>query len=327
MSCFLSKFCNHRSLGLLNKLPSHTVRTSLGNRIYFHRRKIQESSNLFYPTLFTLSVSSGAIVIASICEYERHASAGFKFNGIKEFVKHSSYKTSNWTGLNRLWDDLKVSEKLFAAILSLNVLVFLAWQIPSYHPILYKYFTTNALARKIPVSSLLLSAFSHESPVHLFFNMVALHSFCCGVIQPWGSMSPEEFTAMYLGSCVVSSLTSIIYRRSFGLVGHSLGASGAILSVVAYFAVTHPYQKLSIIFIPGIEFDAIKGLGGLMTLDSLGLIFKWQTFDHAAHLGGAMFGILWHKWVSKNIWENKKYIVKKWIQLKMITKKFLGGQR
>jgi len=44
------------------------------------------------------------------------------------------------------------------------------------------------------------------------------------VIQPWGEMGPEEFTAMYISSCVVSSLASIIFRRSFKYPGNSLGA-------------------------------------------------------------------------------------------------------
>jgi len=97
------------------------------------------------------------------------------------------------------------------------------------------------------VSSLLLSAFSHSSPVHLAFNMYALHTFCrgiyknilnhiclklmfesLGIIQPWGEMSPEEFTAMYLSSCVVSSLASILFRRTIKSPGISLGAVSII---------------------------------------------------------------------------------------------------
>lgn len=106
---------------------------------------------------------------------------------------------------------------------------------------------------RIPVSSLLLSAFSHSSIIHLSFNMFALHSFCrgkqkniiicilnsvfvdfkliffqyLGVIQ-LGDMSPEEFSAMYISSCVVSSLASILFRRSIKSPGISLGAVSII---------------------------------------------------------------------------------------------------
>lgn len=44
------------------------------------------------------------------------------------------------------------------------------------------------------------------------------------MIHPWGEMGPEEFTAMYISSCVVSSLASIVFRRSMKSPGISLGA-------------------------------------------------------------------------------------------------------
>ncbi|XP_050537694.1 presenilins-associated rhomboid-like protein, mitochondrial isoform X2 [Daktulosphaira vitifoliae] len=320
---------SHRSLSRLHKLSNS--RSSLINPHYYRRRAYNSSESLFYPTVFTLSVSTGAIVVASICEYERFSSTAKKLsNSIFDefFVQNAERNNQNiFSQIKKLWYDLPASRKVFAVIVSINALVFFAWKIPRYESVMIKYFMTDALAKKIPVSSLLLSAFSHSSPLHLLFNMVALNSFCAGVIHPWGSMSPEEFSAMYLSACVVSSLTSILFRRSFGLVGNSLGASGAILTVVSYFAVTHPNEQLSIIFLPGIHFDAIVGLGGLMCLDTMGLILRWQMFDHAAHLGGAAYGIFWHNYISKYVWGNRKYIVGKWIIAKTFTKKLFGQQR
>lgn len=37
-------------------------------------------------------------------------------------------------------------------------------------------------------------------------------------------MTTEEFTAMYISSCVMSSLASIVFRRSIKTPGISLGA-------------------------------------------------------------------------------------------------------
>ena len=34
-----------------------------------------------------------------------------------------------------------------------------------------------------------------------------------------------------------------------------------------------------------------QGLYGLMTFDALGLLLGWKVFDHAAHLGGVLFGM------------------------------------
>lgn len=34
-----------------------------------------------------------------------------------------------------------------------------------------------------------------------------------------------------------------------------------------------------------------QGLKGLMALDTIGILLRWKIFDHAAHLGGALFGM------------------------------------
>jgi len=57
-----------------------------------------------------------------------------------------------------------------------------------------------------------------------YFSSCNLTFYEPGVIQPWGEMGPEEFSAMYISGCVVSSLASIMFRRSFKFQGHSLGA-------------------------------------------------------------------------------------------------------
>ncbi|XP_075230187.1 presenilin-associated rhomboid-like protein, mitochondrial [Lycorma delicatula] len=49
-----------------------------------------------------------------------------------------------------------------------------------------------------------------------------------------------------------------------------------------------------------------------MTLDAAGILFKWQFFDHAAHLGGAIVGIGWYYYGNYYIWQNRKYVVQAW---------------
>jgi len=325
MSCLLSKFCSIKSSVYLRKcsVPANNLlarRTF--NQPFRNQNRFQNYSNsILKPTLFCLSVSSGAIVLAAIIQYERFHNNAKQISDFKNFYRKITDRQNDGivSKLKSHWDKFKPSEKIFGTILLLNGFVFLAWQVPRWQHIMIKYFTTNALSKKIPVSSLLLGAFSHSSPIHLAFNMYALHTFCRGVIQPWGEMSPEEFTAMYISSCVVSSLASILFRRAFRSPGVSLGASGAILSVVGYFALSHPHEKLGVIFLPMIQFDAIYALYGIISLDLMGLLFKWQTFDHAAHLGGTLFGMFWYKCVSTYVWDNRRYIVKNWIALKKIV--------
>lgn len=325
MSCLLSKCCSIKSSVQKHKLAvpaNHFFTRKTFNQSFRHQQRNQNYSNvLLKPSLFCISVSSGAIAIAAVIQYERLHSNSRQISNFQDFYKKSIYRQNEniLSDLKTHWKNLKASEKIFSTILLLNTIVFLAWQVPRWQHIMIKYFTTDALAKTIPVSSLLLSAFSHSSPVHLAFNMYALHTFCRGVIQPWGEMGPEEFTAMYISSCVVSSLASITFRRIIKSPGISLGASGAILSVVGYFSLSYPNEKLGVIFLPAIQFDAIHALYGLISLDSMGIILRWHMFDHAAHLGGTFFGMFWYRFISTHIWGNRRYIVKKWIALKKIV--------
>ncbi|XP_022176354.1 presenilins-associated rhomboid-like protein, mitochondrial [Myzus persicae] len=325
MSCLLSKFCSIKSTVQLRKLsvPANSLlaRRTFNRPNHNFKRFQSQSNSLLGPSLFCISVCTGSVVLASVIQYERLRVSVKKIDPFEFYRNSIIRKNENFISkLKNNFNKLQPSEKVFGTILLLNAIVFLAWQVPQWQHIMIKYFMTDALARKIPVSSLLLSAFSHSSPVHFCFNMYALHTFCRGVIQPWGEMGPEEFTAMYISGCVVSSLASIIFRRSFKFPGNSLGASGAILSVVGYFSLSNPDQKLGIIFLPNIQFDAIHALFGIISLDIMGLLLKWQMFDHAAHLGGTLFGMFWYKYMSTYVWNNRKYIVGNWIKLKQIVR-------
>ncbi|XP_060880755.1 presenilin-associated rhomboid-like protein, mitochondrial [Metopolophium dirhodum] len=242
-------------------------------------------------------------MLASVIQYERLRDSVKQINFV--FYRNSIRKNENLISkLKNNFNKLEPSDIVIGTILLLNALVFLAWQVPKWKHIMFKYFTIDVFARKIPVSSLLLSAFSHKSPLHFCFNMITLYAFCRGVIQPWGEMGPEEFTAMYISGCVVSSLVSFIFGRSFKHYGNGLGASGAILSVVGYFSVSNPDEKLVIIFLPNIQFNAIRALFGIISLDIMGLFTKYHKLGHAAHLGGTLFGMFWY--MSKYVWGNQR---------------------
>ena len=99
---------------------------------------------------------------------------------------------------------------------------------------------------------------------------------------------------VYLSAGVFSSLASMVYKVGSGKAGsHSLGASGAIMAVLGLFSTLHPDTKLQIILLPMFTFTAATGLKALMTIDTLGLFFRWRMFDHAAHLAGASLGVAW----------------------------------
>lgn len=60
-------------------------------------------------------------------------------------------------------------------------------------------------------------------------------------------------------------------------------------------------SKVSLIFLPFTAVPISAGLTGLVCIDILGLIRGWRSFDHAAHLGGALFGWL-YMLVGKDWW-------------------------
>lgn len=44
-------------------------------------------------------------------------------------------------------------------------------------------------------------------------------------------------------------------------------------------------------FLPMFQFSAENAIIAIMAIDVLGVAFGWKFFDHAAHLGGALFGV------------------------------------
>uniref|UniRef100_A0A673MAQ8 Presenilins-associated rhomboid-like protein, mitochondrial n=1 Tax=Sinocyclocheilus rhinocerous TaxID=307959 RepID=A0A673MAQ8_9TELE len=79
-------------------------------------------------------------------------------------------------------------------------------------------------------------------------------------------------------SSVISTFVSYVSKTAMGRFGPSLGAA----------------------------------LKALVALDTTGLILGWRFFDHAAHLGGALFGIWYIIYGHELIWKNREPLVKLW---------------
>lgn len=263
--------------------------------------------NLVKPLLFTVGVSSLSLAGCVIWEYENvrsHATSFLKRPGtwLNSHQKRiTSPFQSNSGSIRRWWNSLRESEKVFYPILALNVLVFGAWKIRSLQPFMVKYFCSNpsGSAKCLPM---VLSTFSHYSTLHLAANMYVLYSFMPAAVT---SLGKEQFVAMYLSAGVISSFASFLYKVMVNQPGLSLGASGAIMSVLSYVCMQYPDTRLSIIFLPMYTFAAGNAIKVIMSMDLAGVILGWKFFDHAAHLGGAIFGMVWCHWGHRNIWGNK----------------------
>lgn len=284
-------------------------------------------SSLVRPLAFTVGFGGAAFAGAAIWQYENMRQvANYKkrLHGHwqkagdlwKQFSTNMEEinKVGEWRRwLNSVWNnELTEGQRIFVPILALNVLVFAAWRLPSLQPTMIRYFTSSP-TKGNPLSSMILSAFSHVSPLHLACNMYVLHSFCTPVVAALGK---EEFIGLYLSSGVFASLCSHAAKVAFNRPGPSVGASGAICAVLGLFCTLVPDAQLQIVFLPWLTFTSGTAIKAMMALDSVGLVMGWALFDHAAHLGGVLMGIWWvHKGHSL-VWEKRGKLMEHWHQIR-----------
>lgn len=155
---------------------------------------------------------------------------------------------------------------------------------------------------------MVLSAFSHSNGLHLALNMYVMYTFSGYTIDRF--LGIDQFSAFYLTAASVSSLGSLAHKCLVRSPVRALGASGAILGILAYTCMKMPDMRLRIVFVPTFDFSAQSAIIGLLAFDAIGLLGGFRVFDHAAHLGGTLFGIfyalygenlLWHRFGEKVI--------------------------
>ncbi|XP_017890857.1 presenilins-associated rhomboid-like protein, mitochondrial isoform X2 [Ceratina calcarata] len=268
--------------------------------ICLHRHVYLFSSTQFSGTTF---------IAAAIWEYERIRERTYRM--IRNYKQWGIHKTGWRRNMEDWWSNLSEGEKLFIPICFLNVLVFLSWHVPVLRPTMYRYFCSSPAAGGC--WSMLLLTFSHYSLPHLIVNMYVLYNFCTIGVKILGR---EQFLALYLTSGVVSSFSSHLYKTVIGVKEPSLGASGAIMGILGFICTQFPNMYLSIVFLPMLKFTASTAIKAMMGLDTVGCLLRWQRLDHAAHLGGALFGIFWQMWGNANIWQKREPVLVFWHQLR-----------
>jgi len=262
-------------------------------------------NGLLKPCLFAFGFTGIAVGGCTIWQYEN-----MRKHAINTSITLWSKTRKQFTWrqeLNAWWNSLPDSLKIYYPILFINVAVFLAWRIPHINPFMIKYFASNP-ASKIRCWPMLLATFSHYNLFHLGANMYSLHSF----FRALGNYHKEELLAVYLSAGVLSSLVGYIHKVIVQKPVHSLGASGAVMTVLALTCSEHPNSLLSIIFLPMFTITASAGLKCVMALDTIGILMKWKFLDHAAHLGGSLFGVFWYYYGNQMIWQNRESLMKAW---------------
>ena len=155
--------------------------------------------------------------------------------------------------------------------------------------------------------------FMHGGFFHLLFNMFALWMFGTMVERAWG---PKRFLIFYFICGVGSAFTQLAsyayeYRHieaalldpqsySYYMHNATVGASGAIMGVLAAFGYLFPNTEMIVFPIP-IPIKAKWAILGMIALDVFGGVQKVEgdNIAHFAHIGGAAIGFLlvlyWNK--------------------------------
>jgi membrane associated rhomboid family serine protease len=202
--------------------------------------------------------------------------------------------------VRRRWrDDRETSDRVLWGLVGINVVVFALWQFamwasaPMAELLMAGNFLVSAEAIvHLRVWTLLTYGFSHIDPTHLIFNLIGLWVFGRAVADTYGW---RDLLNLYLVGAVAAGAGHVGYQLLTGDPGPALGASGAVMALAAVFGATFPNRTLMINFL--FPVPAAIAVAGYILLDVLGVFgVGGGTIAHAAHLGGAAYGLLFWWW-------------------------------
>jgi membrane associated rhomboid family serine protease len=160
------------------------------------------------------------------------------------------------------------------------------------------------------VQQIITHMFMHGGFLHLFFNMFALYVFGANIERMWGA---KRFLIFYficgIGAAIVQlasyaydyraldkmvmNYEQVIQYQEILRMNATVGASGAIMGVVAAFGYLFQNTEMMIIPIP-IPIKAKWAVLGIIAIDVFSGIAgrPGDNVAHFAHIGGALTGFL-----------------------------------
>lgn len=154
-------------------------------------------------------------------------------------------------------------------------------------PLLFeKYkFNVSAIINKKEYIRLLSAGFLHADWTHFIFNMLTLFFFAPIVLYSYGT---SGFLLIYLGSILLGNLFSLYLYKNQGWYS-AIGASGGVSGILFASIAINPFLMINFI-IPGFLFGF-----GYFAYSVYSMLNPRQqdNIGHAAHLGGAFFGLVY----------------------------------
>lgn len=138
--------------------------------------------------------------------------------------------------------------------------------------------------------------FLHGTIGHIFYNMFALWMFGTEIERTWGT---KRFGRFYLYTGLTGAVLTLIVLST--QAAPMIGASAAIYGILVAYWFMYPNRLLYIYFMFPVK---VKwAIPGFMLL---GLLFSAGNVAHMAHLGGALFGIIYMKSAWRPRWLSGK---------------------
>ena len=194
------------------------------------------------------------------------------------------------------------ASSILKGLVGLNVAVYVLWQILGKTEWGYGLMGSHFLLSAESVFSLriwtmLSMAFSHVGFGHLLFNMIALWIFGREVEAVIGS---SRLLHLYIVGALLSSIGHVGFSLLTGDPTPALGASGAVMAIAVQYGALFPKRILLLNFF--IPVPAALAIAGWIVMDVMGMFSGGSTVAHAAHLGGAVYGLIHHfRWVKPRL--------------------------
>ena len=131
----------------------------------------------------------------------------------------------------------------------------------------------------------------HGGLSHILWNMFFLWMFGR---ELEGIMGRASFLRMYVAGGVFGGLCQWAFGLVEGSVVPTIGASGAVYTVMVLYACKWPRRSILLLF-PPMPVPAALLIGLKVFFDITGAVQGGSHTAHLAHLGGALMGFLWFR--------------------------------
>lgn len=180
-------------------------------------------------------------------------------------------------------------------VMAINAAVYGLWKVAPANFMVRHFASSLDAMRRRPYTALTAN-FSHMGALHLSCNMFLLDMFGRDVV---GIMSPNRFYVLYIAGGIASVLGSLASRRLLRNNVLSLGASGAVMATMTFYAMLFPDRE---VYLLGIwKLKCRDALVCWALFDCAGLLGSFGKIDFAAHITGVAFAWLYYNFIREDL--------------------------